>query len=185
MPTTYSSIINNGSITGNTIDVSGTTGAGSGSSSGSDTGDTGDAGDTTEATANAGTIIGMEVRTVNEVSYPDRVDPSTASNNGSITLNAQSDSAAIRTSLIGMGGYLDKDFLDGTKLIRRASSLYLFNGVNGEIELNYTLTGSGTYAPDANTLLKGNGGIIGMRADAKTSAINKGKISLNLSSGRR
>lgn len=180
---TYSSIINNGSITGNTIDVSGTTGAGSGSSSGSDTGDTGDAGDTTEATANAGTIIGMEVRTVNEVSYPDRVDSSTASNNGSITLNAQSDSAAIRTSLIGMGGYLDKDFLDGTKLIRRASSLYLFNGVNGEIELNYTLTGSGTYAPDANTLLKGNGGIIGMRADAKTSAINKGKISLNLSSG--
>lgn len=184
---TYSSIINNGSITGNTIDVSGTTGAGSGSSSGSgtgsDTGDTGDAGDTTEATANAGTIIGMEVRTVNEVSYPDRVDPSTASNNGSITLNAQSDSAAIRTSLIGMGGYLDKDFLDGTKLIRRASSLYLFNGVNGEIELNYTLTGSGTYAPDANTLLKGNGGIIGMRADAKTSAINKGKISMNLSSG--
>lgn len=180
---TYSSIINNGSITGNTIDVSGTTGAGSGSSSGSDTGDTGDAGDTTEATANAGTIIGMEVRTVNEVSYPDCVDPSTASNNGSITLNAQSDSAAIRTSLIGMGGYLDKDFLDGTKLIRRASSLYLFNGVNGEIELNYTLTGSGTYAPDANTLLKGNGGIIGMRADAKTSAINKGKISLNLSSG--
>lgn len=180
---TYSSIINNGSITGNTIDVSGTTGAGSGSSSGSGTGDTGDASDTTEATANAGTIIGMEVRTVNEVSYPDRVDPSTASNNGSITLNAQSDSAAIRTSLIGMGGYLDKDFLDGTKLIRRASSLYLFNGVNGEIELNYTLTGSGTYAPDANTLLKGNGGIIGMRADAKTSAINKGKISLNLSSG--
>lgn len=184
---TYSSIINNGSITGNTIDVSGTTGAGSGSSSGSGTGsgtgDTGDAGDTTEATANAGTIIGMEVRTVNEVSYPDRVDPSTASNNGSITLNAQSDSAAIRTSLIGMGGYLDKDFLDGTKLIRRASSLYLFNGVNGEIELNYTLTGSGTYAPDANTQLKGNGGIIGMRADAKTSAINKGKISLNLSSG--
>lgn len=184
---TYSSIINNGSITGNTIDVSGTTGAGSGSSSGSgtgsDTGDTGNAGDTTEATANAGTIIGMEVRTVNEVSYPDRVDPSTASNNANITLNAQSDSAAIRTSLIGMGGYLDKDFLDGTKLIRRASSLYLFNGVNGEIELNYTLTGSGTYAPDANTLLKGNGGIIGMRADAKTSAINKGKISLNLSSG--
>lgn len=180
---TYSSIINNGSITGNTIDVSGTTGAGSGSSSGSDTGDTGDAGDTTEATANAGTIIGMEFRTVNEVSYPDRVDTSTAYNNGSITLNAQSDSAAIRTSLIGMGGYLDKDFLDGTKLIRRASSLYLFNGVNGEIELNYTLTGSGTYAPDANTLLKGNGGIIGMRADAKTSAINKGKISLNLSSG--
>lgn len=180
---TYSSIINNGSITGNTIDVSGTTGAGSGSSSGSDTGDTGDAGDTTEATANAGTIIGMEVRTVNEVSYPDRVDPSTASNNGSITLNAQSDSAAIRTSLIGMGGYLDKDFLDGTKLIRRASSLYLFNGVNGEISLNYTLTGSGTYAPDANTLLKGNGGIIGMRADAKTYAINKGKINLKLSSG--
>ena len=184
---TYSSIINNGSITGNTIDVSGTTGAGSGSSSGSgtgsDTGDTGDAGDTTEATANAGTIIGMEVRTVNEVSYPDRVDPSTASNNANITLNAQSDSAAIRTSLIGMGVYLDKDFLDGTKLIRRASSLYLFNGVNGEISLNYTLTGSGTYAPDANTLLKGNGGIIGMRADAKTYAINKGKINLKLSSG--
>ena len=184
---TYSSIINNGSITGNTIDVSGTTGAGSGSSSGSgtgsDTGDTGDAGDTTEATANAGTIIGMEVRTVNEVSYPDRVDPSTASNNANIPLNAQSDSAAIRTSLIGMGGYLDKDFLDGTKLIRRASSLYLFNGVNGEISLNYTLTGSGTYAPDANTLLKGNGGIIGMRADAKTYAINKGKINLKLSSG--
>ena len=184
---TYSSIINNGSITGNTIDVSGTTGAGSGSSSGSgtgsDTGDTGDAGDTTEATANAGTIIGMEVRTVNEVSYPDRVDPSTASNTANITLNAQSDSAAIRTSLIGMGGYLDKDFLDGTKLIRRASSLYLFNGVNGEISLNYTLTGSGTYAPDANTLLKGNGGIIGMRADAKTYAINKGKINLKLSSG--
>ena len=184
---TYSFIINNGSITGNTIDVSGTTGAGSGSSSGSgtgsDTGDTGDAGDTTEATANAGTIIGMEVRTVNEVSYPDRVDPSTASNNANITLNAQSDSAAIRTSLIGMGGYLDKDFLDGTKLIRRASSLYLFNGVNGEISLNYTLTGSGTYAPDANTLLKGNGGIIGMRADAKTYAINKGKINLKLSSG--
>lgn len=184
---TYSSIINNGSITGNTIDVSGTTGAGSGSSSGSgtgsDTGDTGDAGDTTEATANAGTIIGMEVRTVNEVSYPDRVDPSTASNNANITLNAQSDSAAIRTSLIGMGGYLDKDFLDGKKLIRRASSLYLFNGVNGEISLNYTLTGSGTYAPDANTLLKGNGGIIGMRADAKTYAINKGKINLKLSSG--
>lgn len=184
---TYSSIINNGSITGNTIDVSGTTGAGSGSSSGSgtgsDTGDTGDAGDTTEATANAGTIIGMEVRTVNEVSYPDRVDLSTASNNANITLNAQSDSAAIRTSLIGMGGYLDKDFLDGTKLIRRASSLYLFNDVNGEISLNYTLTGSGTYAPDANTLLKGNGGIIGMRADAKTYAINKGKINLKLSSG--
>lgn len=184
---TYSSIINNGSITGNTIDVSGTTGAGGGSSSGSgtgsDTGDTGNAGDTTEATANAGTIIGMEVRSVNEVSYPDRVDPSTASNNANITLNAQSDSAAIRTSLIGMGGYLDKDFLDGTKLIRRASSLYLFNGVNGEISLNYTLTGSGTYAPDANTLLKGNGGIIGMRADAKTYAINKGKINLKLSSG--
>lgn len=177
---TYSSIINNGSITGNMIDFGGNS---SSSSSGTSSGNTEGTGNTPETTANAGSIIGMEVRTVNEVSSPDQVDPSTASNNASITLNAQSSSAAIRTSLIGMGGYLDKDFLDGTKLIRRASSLYLFNGVNGEISLNYTLTGSGTYAPSDNTLLKGNGGIIGMRADAKTYAINKGKINLTLSAG--
>ena len=199
---TYSSIVNNGNITGNTIDVSGSTGSTEGSSGGSsggtseggdgtDTGDdttaTGgdgtDTGDDTTATANAGTIIGMEVRTVNEVPYPTLTDPSTASNNGKITLNAQSDSAAIRTSLVGMGGYLDQGFLDGTKLIRRASSLYLLNGINGDISLNYTLSGTGTYAPEENTLLKGNGGIIGMRADAKTSAINKGNISLLMSAG--
>ena len=172
---TYSSIINNGNITGNTINVGN---SGGGSDSGSDGTD-----GTDTTTANAGTIIGMEVRNVNEVPYPNQVDPATASNNASITLNAQSDSAAIKTSLIGMGGYLDQDFLDGTKLIRRAGSLYLFNGENGNISLNYALTGSGTYAPDTNTLLKGNGGIVGMRADAKTYAVNDGKISLLMSSG--
>lgn len=195
---TYSSLVNNGTITGNTIDVSdmnsgsdedsgsgsgsgsGTgTGTGSGSEGGSDTGTTGEE----TATANAGTIIGMQVRTVNEVPYPNLADPVTASNNGSITLNAQSDSAAIKTSLVGMGGYLDKSFLDGTKLIRRASSLYLLNGANGKISLNYTLSGTGTYAPEDNTLLKGNGGIMGMRSDAKTNAINKGEISLIMSAG--
>ena len=175
---TYSSIVNNGNIIGNTVDVSNSAGNGDDSSSDSETGESGDT-----ATTNAGSIVGMEVRTVNEVPYPDLVDPTTASNNASIMLNAQSDSSEIRTSLVGMGGYLDKDFLDGKKLIRRASSLYLFNGVNGEISLNYTLTGNGKYAPDANTLLKGNGGIIGMRADAKTTAINKGKIGLVMSAG--
>lgn len=158
---TYSSIVNNNNISGNTIDVSG-----------SGTGD---------ATANAGTIIGMEVRTVNEVTYPNAVEPSTASNNSNITLNAQSDSAAIKTSLVGMGGYLDKGFLDGTKLIRRASSLYLNNG--GTITLNYTLSGSGSYAPTDDTLLNGGGGIIGIRADAKTTAINDGTINLLMASG--
>ncbi len=160
---TYSSIVNFGNIVGNTINTGG-----------SGTGDT---------TANAGTMIGMEVRTVDEVPYPSSTPLSTATNNSKITLGAQSDSAAIKTSLIGMGGYLDQDFLDGSKLISRASSLYLYNSINGTITLNYTLTGSGSYAPDENTLLKGNGGIVGMRADAKTQAENDGTISLTLSSG--
>lgn len=198
---TYSSIVNNGNIIGNTIDVSdliesdsenannegtstdtGTdtgTDTSTGSGSSSDTGTT----ESETATANAGTIVGMEVRTVNEVPYPNLTDPAAASNNGNITLNAQSDSAAIKTSLVGMGGYLDKSFLDGTKLIRRASGLYLVNGANGNISLNYTLSGSGTYAPEDNTLLKGNGGIIGMRADAKTTALNQGDINLTMSAG--
>lgn len=162
---TYSSIVNNGNITGNTIDSG--TGGGSGG--------------TGDATNPAGTIIGMEVRTVNEVPYPASTPVATASNNGNITLSATADTNPIGTSLVGMGGYLDKDFLDGTKLIRRASGLYLNN--LGEINLTYTLTGTGTYESTTNTLLNGMGGIIGMRSDAKTNAINEGDINILVTSG--
>lgn len=129
--------------------------------------------------ANAGTMIGMQARIINQVKDPSIQAPTTLINNESIDLSATAVSGStISTSLVGMGSFLEKAFLDGTKLLRRAGSAILDN--LNEIVLNINLGDDGTYDSSNGSLLKGTGGFIGMRADANTTATNNGSIQVSV-----
>ncbi len=147
---TSSSAVNNGNITGNVT---------SGSA--------------------AGTLIGMQGRLINQVQNPENTTPVQLTNNQNISLSATAaQSQTISNSLVGMGSYLENDFLNGTKLVRRTGSVEITN--NGKIDLNVNLGDSGTYDTSQVTLYNGTGGIIGIRADAHTNAINNGSINLTI-----
>lgn len=131
--------------------------------------------------SNAGTMIGMQARIINQVKDPSTEPPTTLINNAgkNIDLSASAVSgSSISTSLVGMGSFLEKAFLDGTKLLRRAASTVLDNF--GNIILNISLGDDGTYDNSNGSLLNGTGGFIGMRADANTTASNNGSIKVTV-----
>lgn len=152
---TYSQLINSGTILGNTVADSGAT------------------------EGPKGSMIGMETRLLGERTSADK-STTTATNRGNITLSATANNVASSANLVGMGSYIDKSFLDGSNLLSRAGYMELNN--ESGINLTYNITGSGTYTP-TNTLKDGTGGIIGMRADANTTATNNGTIGIKVSDG--
>jgi len=127
----------------------------------------------------AGTLIGMQGRLLNQVQNSAGSIPAQLSNNGKIELSATAATGnTISNSLIGMGSYLEKAFLDGTKLLRRAGFIEMSNF--GDIDLNVNLGDTGTYDSTQSNLYDGTGGIIGIRADAHTTAANNGNINLTI-----
>ncbi len=131
----------------------------------------------TKTTAVSGTIIGMETMIINSGSQALN-NTNTAINSGTIKLSAGDAGAAaseVKVNIIGMGSYLDDGFLNGSKNIQRAEKSVLTN--NGTIDLGYT----GQYTFDSTqTLRKGLGGIVGMRAETNTTATNNGNIKITL-----
>jgi len=133
-----------------------------------------DEGKEKEVAANSGTILGMSL-----FDYYTGTDVSqntvTATNHGNIKLQAGHNNASnVSISLIGMGSYLDDRFLNGTSNPFFAEKMILFN--DGVIDLAYQKT----YNLASEALKLGNGGLIGMRADASTGALNKGKINIDM-----
>ncbi len=179
---TQSIIINEGDIVGTA-----TTAATNPNSSSGDTSTSTDDSDTsaddsadsgtsnTSSSATTGTIVGMEAMIIN-VGADRNNEYIELKNDGNIKISAGDGSTGteIKVSTIGMGSYLDDDFLNGSLNIKRGEKVTLEN--NGLINLEYT----GQYSSDDDTLRKGLGGVVGMRADANTTATNNGEIVINL-----
>lgn len=134
-------------------------------------------GSSSSSTSVSGTLIGMETMILNTGAVAVN-EKSQAYNYGKIKLSAGDaglSNSEIKVSIIGMGSYLDDGFMNSSKNIQRADKAYLSN--KGTIQLSYT----GNYTFDTTkTLRKGLGGIIGMRADANTTAENDGTIDIIL-----
>lgn len=132
-------------------------------------------GDDEEFTAdNSGTMIGMSL-----FDFYTGTDLSKytvkAYNYGDITLQAGNNNAEnVSISLIGMGSYIDDNFLNGTHNPSFAEQMILQN--DGNISLSYQKT----YNISSEALKLGNGGLIGMRADASTGALNRGLINIDM-----
>ncbi len=194
---TEGSAINDGVISGTTTQTSkvtqgivsdligsdeteGTDGAeGSSDETSGDT-DTSERGEDTEkekedVKANSGTIIGMalyDFYTATDFSNREVY----ATNNGIIDLKAGYNAATdASVSLIGMGSYIDDRFLQGNNSPFYAEKMVLTN--RGDINLSY----QGKYTLNNTALKLGNGGMIGMRADAHSEATNSGNIMVDLS----
>lgn len=142
--------------------------------------------DTNSSLTNAGTIsgkaetargrvTGMQMRLTDY--YADFVNK--AVNSGKIELSGSSDNAG-GMSLWGMSSWLDRAFIDGDKSAAKLDKATLTN--KGDISLTFSLQPSdeeGAVDPeDPLTLAAGNGGIIGMHADANTTATNNGNITI-------
>ena len=150
------------------IGVGGGTGTGNSGSGG-----TGDGSNETIISNNSGTILGMtlfDFYTGTDLSS----NTVTAKNYGNITLQAGNNNAATAaTSLIGMGSYLDDRFLNGMNNPAFAEQMVLYNG--GIIDLAYQKT----YNISSEALKLGDGGVIGIRADASAKANNEGTIKID------
>ena len=123
-----------------------------------------------------GKITGMQTRLTDH--YKDFVNK--AENKGKIELSGSSNDVG-GMALWGMSSWLDQAFIDGTKSIENLDRAELVN--SGEINLTFTLQPAEEGAvPVANpkTLTNGKGGIVGIHADANTSAVNKGKITATI-----
>ena len=183
---TGAKIVNYGDITGTTVvdntsssqtDGDAQTGTGDGDSTVTNP-------DTTEDTEgeeevlenNSGTLLGMvlfDLYTGTNLSG----STVTADNYGNIELSAGYNSATdVAVSLIGMGSYIDDKFLDGNNNPALAEKMVLNN--YGNIQLSY----QGSYQLAEDALKLGKGGLIGMRADASTEALNQGNITVDLTS---
>ncbi len=142
--------------------------------------------DTNSSLTNAGTIsgkadtargrvTGMQTRLTSY--YADFVNK--AVNSGKIELSGSSDNAG-GMSLWGMSSWLDRAFIDGDKSAAKLDKATLTN--KGDISLTFSLQPSdeeGAVDPEAPlTLAAGNGGIVGMHADANTTATNNGNITI-------
>ena len=132
-----------------------------------------------ESTPASGTLVGMEAMILNMGNNLNTQTVTVKNNaNGQIYLsasNVSTETTAVYASLIGMGSYLDTGFVDGSLNINRTENASLIN--SGTINLRY----SGVYTPTTNTALEsGLGGIVGMRADANTQALNNGNIYIYL-----
>lgn len=126
--------------------------------------------------ANSGAIIGMGV-----FDFYTGTDNSaktvSAENYGDISLSAGYNSAKdVSVNLVGMGSYIDDGFLNGVSNPAYAEKMKLDN--YGNIALKY----DGIYNVSDTALKLGDGGLIGMRADASTSALNRGLIDIELTS---
>ncbi|MBR2273909.1 MAG: hypothetical protein IJ864_03645 [Alphaproteobacteria bacterium] len=127
-----------------------------------------------EMPSNSGTLLGMSL-----FDFYNGTDLSSntvkAQNYGEITLQAGNNNASSAAiSLIGMGSYLDDNFLNGKNNPALAEKMVLENF--GQIDLSYQKT----YNIASDALKLGNGGVIGMRADAATSAANQGTIKIDM-----
>lgn len=142
--------------------------------------------DTNSSLTNAGTISGKADTTRGRVTgmqtrltsyYADFVNK--AVNSGKIELSGSSDNAG-GMSLWGMSSWLDRAFIDGDKSAAKLDKATLTN--KGDISLTFSLQPSdeeGAVDPeDPLTLAAGNGGIVGMHADANTTATNNGNITI-------
>ncbi len=133
----------------------------------------------TSSTASLGTMIGMEALLVN-MGKTLNTDTIKLTNNvdGKIVLTAGDSGAVgneIKVSLVGMGSFLHTDFLNKSFSLKRAENVSIYN--IGTIDLSYT----GNYtSTSATALRKGLGGIIGIRADANTNAVNQKEIKITL-----
>lgn len=134
--------------------------------------------DPSAVTSSQGSIIGMEAMLIN--AGPDLSKDVIRLRNtveGEINLSAGDGGSdtIIKVNMTGMGSYLDNGFMNGSLNINRAETANLMN--EGNIILEYT----GNYQPAAsNALRKGTGGIVGMRADARTFAQNDGTIAITM-----
>lgn len=134
---------------------------------------------TVKTSASKGTLIGMEAMIINTGKdlNKDTINLLNAQS-GKINLSAGDAGISdneISTSLIGMGSFLDYNFMNGSQTITLAENINMQN--YGDITIGYT----GNYVPSSeNSLRKATGGLIGIRADANTSATNRGTINLNL-----
>ena len=125
---------------------------------------------------NSGTMLGMVLF---DLYTGTNLSGSTVSadNYGNIQLSAGYNSATdVAVSLIGMGSYIDDKFLGGNSNPALAEQMKLSN--YGNINLSY----QGSYQLADDALKLGKGGLIGIRADASTTALNQGNINLNLTS---
>lgn len=127
--------------------------------------------------ANSGTILGMGVFDFyTGTNFSSQVIR--ALNYGEINLSAgYNDSTDASVSLIGMGSFLDDNFLYGTSNPNFAEQMILNN--MGDIKLSY----QGKYLLADNALKLGDGGLIGIRADGSTDALNNGSINDALNNG--
>lgn len=124
--------------------------------------------------ASAGTIVGMAGRLTNQEKNPSITNPTKVINDttGKIKLTSTGNSgSSITSNMIGMGSFLDKDYIDGKKLINKSGFIEIEN--NGEVSIQMNLSNSSTY--DSN-VKNGDAGLIGILADANTKATNSGKI---------
>ncbi|MBQ8481155.1 MAG: hypothetical protein IJ532_01315 [Alphaproteobacteria bacterium] len=129
--------------------------------------------------AASGTLVGMEAMIVNAGKDLNKDTINLLNESGGKIYLSAGDAGAsdkdIKVSMIGMGSFLDDGFMNGSKNINRAENVVLRN--SGEINISYT----GNYTPSSElSLRKGTGGIVAMRADARTSAYNLNNINLNL-----
>ena len=132
-----------------------------------------------KVSATNGALIGMEAMIVNDGKDLNKdTIRVTNESSGKINLSAGDSGTTdetIKVSLTGMGSFLDNGFMNGSKDIKRAENIVMRN--MGNITLGYT----GNYIPSSDSSLrKGTGGIVGMRADANTTAYNHNSINLYL-----
>ncbi len=186
---TGAKIVNYGDITGTTVidntgsSQTGDTQAGSGSGDidifdpEAGTGEGGETeGDEEVLKNNSGTMLGMVLF---DLYTGTNLSGSTVSadNYGNIQLSAGYNSATdVAVSLIGMGSYIDDKFLEGNSNPALAEQMKLNN--YGNISLSY----QGSYKLASDALKLGKGGLIGIRADAATEALNRGNINIDLTS---
>lgn len=129
-----------------------------------------------EKTPNAGTMVGMGV--FNFYTGTNLSDNTVkAENYGDINLSAGYNAGRKgAVSLVGMGSYLDDKFLNQNNNPSYAEKMELNN--KGNIKLSY----QGEFEVAEDALKLGDGGLVGMRADASTVAKNEGNIDINLTS---
>lgn len=124
-----------------------------------------------------GKITGMQTRLSNY--YADFHNQALNSGNIELTGSGNHEGAL---SLWGMSSWLDQAFINGSKSTAKLDKATLTN--KGTISLTYTLQTSdeeGAQDPENPlTLAAGNGGIVGMHADANTTATNSGNIVIDI-----
>ncbi len=175
---TGAKIVNYGDITGTTVVNNVEELPEDGTQSGSENGSTegGTEGEEQIAKNNSGTLLGMVLFDLyTGTNLSDSIV--SADNYGNIELGAGYNSATdVAVSLIGMGSYIDDKFLEGNNNPALAEQMKLSN--YGNIRLSY----QGSYQLANDALKLGKGGLIGIRGDAATQALNQGNINIDLTS---